>query len=110
MEMNNSQVYLLPRHARSAKRGIGIAVVSHPSVRQSVRGVPSLQLGTVTLAGWRLSVRVCPLSAQRARGASRAINLLRTRPPVERRRREDRVTIPGFSTCHRCNGSGRVRA
>ena len=27
----------------------------------------------------------------------------------ERCRREDRVTIPGFSTCHCCNGLGRVR-
>jgi len=41
------------------------------------------------------------LSAQRRRGADISI---------ERRRCEDRVTIPGFSTCHCCNGSGRVRA
>ena len=57
------------------------------------------------LSGWLVGKSCLSVSPRAAEGRQARVCVSTA---VERRRREDRVTIPGFSTCHRRNGSGRV--
>ena len=88
-------------------------ILYHSDERSDEFPAYSRVLAKRLLSGCLLVSRVCRMSV-RGEGRQARVCLPCSRPAcvsmaVERRRREDRVTIPGFSTCHRCNGSGRVR-